>query len=40
MKKLYTVIAALLVVLAAFTVTSASWILLIHQPKVPKSLLK
>ena len=40
MKKFYTIIASGLMAVAAMTVTPASWLLLIHHPKAPKSLLK
>ena len=35
-----SLVATLLFAVAAFTVTPASWIILIHQPKAPKCLLK
>lgn len=40
MKKLLSLVATGLFAIAAFTVTPASWVILIHQPKAPKCLLK
>ena len=40
MKKLFSLLAVLLVFLASISVASASWGFFAYQPKVPKSMLK
>jgi cyclic lactone autoinducer peptide len=40
MKKLFSLLAVLLVFLASISVASASWCFYAYQPKTPKCLLK
>lgn len=40
MRKVLGMVSMLLLVVTSVSVSAASWLWLLHQPKVPKSLLK